>query len=538
MMPVRQCLCITGNDNNNRAVENKKMRHEKFDQLKRRVKSIDASKLEELGNSKTDKQALRESVLEGLAETKLVSAGVATLAARAAEYVVFVVVGLVLAAIYPAYSGGTPVLSYFILAAGAAAAFVFALEVSGQYKLFRLLNPEHALSSLAAAWAGTFALTAVFVFLTKVGEIYSRIWIINWFIAGFFFMLATRFFIASVIRRLNKEKQFNRRALLVGGGADAEDVISMLDASPDAGVTVVGLFDDRDDDRSPDYSRNVAKLGGIDEIVDFVRQAKVDTIIFTLPVTAEERLLQILNKLWVLPVDIRLSAHAQKVRYRPHAYSYLGNLPCLDVYDRPLGEWGWFVKAIEDRFFAVIALILLSPVMLATALAVKFSSKGPVIFKQKRYGFNNELIEVYKFRSMYTEMTDARADRLVTKDDPRVTRVGRIIRKSSLDELPQLFNVLKGDLSLVGPRPHATAAKAAGSLYEQVVEGYFARHKVKPGITGWAQVKGWRGETDTEDKIKRRVEHDLHYIENWSLTLDLYILAITPFSLLKTENAY
>jgi lipopolysaccharide/colanic/teichoic acid biosynthesis glycosyltransferase len=148
------------------------------------------------------------------------------------------------------------------------------------------------------------------------------------------------------------------------------------------------------------------------------------------------------------------------------------------------------------------------------------------------------LIEVYKFRSMYVEKSDANAVRLVTKADPRVTRVGRIIRKTSLDELPQLFNVLKGQLSLVGPRPHATQAKAAGGLYEEVVEGYFARHKVKPGITGWAQINGWRGETDTVEKIAQRVSHDLEYINQWSLGLDFYILFKTPFALLKSENAY
>ncbi len=514
------------------------MRHERIDKIKRRAKSVDAALIAKLATDRTEREQLRERVLKTLESDPQVSSGLATFGARLCEFGFTLIVGLLLASIYPTYSSGLPTLSYVTLTSIIAAVFVVALEISGQYKLFRLLNPEQSLSKLAMSWAGTFALAAVFVFLTKDGETFSRIWIINWFIAGMFFMLAGRFFIASVIRRLNKNKQFNRRALLVGGGKDAEDVIATLVASPDAGVSVVGIFDDRDDERSPEFAHSVAKLGGIEEIADFVRQAGVDTIIFTLPVTAEERLLQILNKLWVLPVDIRLSAHAQKVRYRPHAYSYIGNLPCLDVYDRPLGEWGWIIKAIEDRVIALIALVLLSPVMLGTAIAVRYSSKGPIIFKQKRYGFNNELIEVYKFRSMYTEMTDARADKLVTKDDPRVTPVGRFIRKSSLDELPQLFNVLKGDLSLVGPRPHATAAKAAGSLYEQVVEGYFARHKVKPGITGWAQIKGWRGETDTEEKIKRRVEHDLHYIENWSLTLDLYILAITPFALLKTDNAY
>ena len=234
----------------------------------------------------------------------------------------------------------------------------------------------------------------------------------------------------------------------------------------------------------------------------------------------------------------RTHAYGQKLRYRPRAYSYLGNVPCLDVFDRPLGDWGPVLKSTMDKCIALIAIVALSPVMAMVALAVKLESKGPIIFKQKRYGFNNELIEIYKFRSMYTDLSDADAANLVTKGDPRVTKVGRFIRRTSLDELPQFLNVLNGDLSLVGPRPHATKAKAGEDLYEHVVDGYFARHKVKPGITGWAQINGWRGETDTAEKIERRVEHDLYYIENWSLALDLYILAKTPFALLQSENAY
>ena len=170
---------------------------------------------------------------------------------------------------------------------------------------------------------------------------------------------------------------------------------------------------------------------------------------------------------------------------------------------------------------------------------MKLDSRGPALFKQSRYGFNNEKIEVYKFRSMYVDQLDAAAQRLVTRNDPRVTRVGRFIRRTSLDELPQLFNVVfKGDLSLVGPRPHAMHARAADHLYDDVVDGYFARHRVKPGITGWAQVNGWRGETDTPEKIQKRVEYDLDYIENWSLLRDIYILALTPFALVKGHNAY
>jgi lipopolysaccharide/colanic/teichoic acid biosynthesis glycosyltransferase len=176
--------------------------------------------------------------------------------------------------------------------------------------------------------------------------------------------------------------------------------------------------------------------------------------------------------------------------------------------------------------------------MAAIAVAIKLDSRGPVLFRQKRYGFNNELIEIWKFRSMYTDRCDANADTLVCRADDRVTPVGRFLRRTSLDELPQLLNVLRGEISLVGPRPHALSAKAADRLYGDVVAGYFARHKVKPGLTGWAQINGWRGETDTPEKIQRRVDHDIYYIENWSLFLDLYILLRTPFSLLGAENAY
>lgn len=266
---------------------------------------------------------------------------------------------------------------------------------------------------------------------------------------------------------------------------------------------------------------------------------RLDLIIFTLPISAEQRILQMLRKLWVLPVDIRLASHTNQLRFRPRAYSYVGGVPVIDVFDKPLADWGVVVKMIFDRVVGAFALVALSPIFLFTAIAIKLDSKGPVFFKQRRYGFNNELVEVYKFRSMYVDTLDHGASKLVTKGDPRVTRVGRFIRKTSIDELPQLINVVfKGNLSLVGPRPHALQAKADNRQYEEVVDGYFARHRVRPGITGWAQVNGWRGETDTQEKIQRRVECDLYYIENWSIIFDIYILAITPIALTKSENAY
>ena len=196
------------------------------------------------------------------------------------------------------------------------------------------------------------------------------------------------------------------------------------------------------------------------------------------------------------------------------------------------------MKRLFDIFFATVAIACLWPVMLGAALAVKLTSKGPIIFMQKRHGFNNETINVYKFRSMYTHMSDVTAAKAVTKGDPRVTPVGRFIRKSSIDELPQLFNVLKGDLSLVGPRPHAVLAQTHDRVYADVVEGYFARHRVKPGVTGWAQINGWRGEIDSDEKIRFRTAYDLYYIENWSPWFDLKILFLTPIRLLNTENAY
>ena len=184
----------------------------------------------------------------------------------------------------------------------------------------------------------------------------------------------------------------------------------------------------------------------------------------------------------------------------------------LAVMDKPLSDWDRVLKNVEDRVLGALMLLLVSPVMALVAVAVRLESKGPIFFRQKRYGFNSELIEVLKFRSMYVEQQDATATKLVTRDDPRVTRVGRFIRRTSLDELPQLINVVKGQMSLVGPRPHATGAKAERDLYENVVQGYFARHRMKPGVTGWAQINGWRGETDTHEKLvpPRRARSLLH----------------------------
>jgi Undecaprenyl-phosphate glucose phosphotransferase len=328
-----------------------------------------------------------------------------------------------------------------------------------------------------------------------------------------------------------------RRAVIVGGGQAAKDLIRSLERH-DNDIRICGIFDDRTGNRSPDIVAGYPKLGTFAELVEFARLTKLDMLIIALPISAEARIMELLRTLWVLPVDIRIAAHANKLRFRPRSYSRDGGVPMLDVVDKPIRDWDGVAKRMFDILFSVIALLVLWPVMIGAAIAVKSTSKGPVFFRQKRHGFNNETINVWKFRSMYTEMSDPSAVKAVTKNDPRVTPVGRFLRKSSLDELPQFFNVLAGDLSLVGPRPHAVHAQTGDLKYTEVVEHYFARHKVKPGVTGWAQINGWRGEIDNSDKIKQRTAFDLYYIENWSLWLDLKILFLTPIRLLKSENAY
>jgi Undecaprenyl-phosphate glucose phosphotransferase len=450
-----------------------------------------------------------------------------------------VIVGLGVALLF-AYVGpsGEALIVYAPVIAVAGLSLIALLQFAGLYAVHALLRPADYVARLCGAWLFIAGLVIAFVFFSKGQDQYSRLWAAMWFMGGLAALALLRLAVSRVVRRWNAKGQLDRRAVLVGGGQPAENLIEALRASHDIDVSITGIFDDRDNARSPALVSGYRKLGNTNELIDFVRKNRVDLLIVTLPLTAETRLLDVVKRLWVLPVDIRLSAYTQKMRYRPRAYSYIGNVPFLDVFDKPLSDWGQVVKWIEDKTISALALLLLSPLMLIIAAAIKLDSKGPVFFKQRRFGFNNELIEVYKFRSMFTDKSDANATKLVSKGDPRVTRVGRFIRKTSLDELPQLINVLNGELSLVGPRPHATHAKAQDRLYDEAVEGYFARHRVKPGITGWAQVNGWRGETDTLEKIHRRVEHDLYYIENWSVLFDLYILARTPISLLNSENAY
>ena len=457
---------------------------------------------------------------------------------RMADFIIAVATGFAIALLYLGDADVALDALYVgvILLCGVSA--VLAIDALGLYASRTLATFHRHLPRLMLGWTLAFAIAAALIFFLKAGHDVSRVWLASWFTVGALLLMLERAAVGAVVRHLVRSGQLLRRAVVYGTGALTDDLIRAIEADQGTEIRVVGVFDDRCEDRLKQSGVLSARLGTLDDLLDVARSMRVDLVIVALPVAGEQRLNEVTTRLSVLPADIRLPAQATQIRFSPRLYSHVGPLTMIDLYDRPIADWGAVFKWMFDKGVGLACLVALAPVLLLVALAVKLETRGPVLFRQKRYGFNNELIEVLKFRSMHVELCDAKADKLVTKDDPRVTRVGRFIRKTSLDELPQLFNVLKGDLSLVGPRPHAVAAKAQDALYNDVVARYFARHKVKPGITGWAQICGWRGETDTREKIEKRVEHDLYYIENWSVFFDLYILAMTPVALIKSENAY
>jgi Undecaprenyl-phosphate glucose phosphotransferase len=323
---------------------------------------------------------------------------------------------------------------------------------------------------------------------------------------------------------------------IVGAGERADRLIEYIKQECRGQVEVAGVFDDRICTRAED-GKNMP-VGNLDELIQLTKDRSLAKIVIALPLSAEHRLLQIVHKLNSVAIDVELCPDNVGFSLLRRRSGSIGELPLLRISEAPLGVWAHIVKRMEDIIIAGTGLIVLSPILLAIACAIKLTSPGPILFRQKRYGFNNEPIEVLKFRSMFTHMTDYDARRQATRDDPRITPVGRFLRKSSLDELPQLFNVLQGSMSIVGPRPHAIGMRTNNLLCEEIVETYTHRHRVKPGITGWAQVNGSRGATDTTEQLERRVQLDLHYIENWSLALDLKIIVMTVFSIINDKNAY
>jgi Undecaprenyl-phosphate glucose phosphotransferase len=413
---------------------------------------------------------------------------------------------------------------------------VVMLNRCNAYQMMILRDPMRSIGAVLQGLGATFAILLIGEFLSG-GEM-SRAVALTWAMLSITSFVLIRIGCARLLARWAHLGWLDQRIAIVGGGPEAEALVHSLKPLAASGVHLCGLFDDREAARSPDLVEGAPKLGTIADLLQFARMTRLDMLIVTLPMTAEGRIVALLSQLWVLPVDIRLAVHHSALRFKPRAYSYLGDIPLLDLFDRPIRDWDAVIKRIFDLLFASIGVIILAPAMAAVAIAVRLDSPGPILFRQIRHGFNNEPVSVLKFRSMYATGCDATAIKAVQRADPRVTRVGRFIRKTSLDELPQFFNVLRGDLSLVGPRPHATAGRTRERVFEDMVDAYFARHRVKPGITGWAQINGWRGEIDADEKIRQRIAHDLHYIDHWSVWFDLRILFLTPIRLLRTENVF
>jgi polysaccharide biosynthesis protein PslA len=310
-----------------------------------------------------------------------------------------------------------------------------------------------------------------------------------------------------------------------------------LRCTPREHLVIIGVFDDRLT-RVPQSVGGYDVLGTTSDLLTFARQVPIDEIIVALPLMAEQRLKEIFDTLKMLPVDLRLSAEALTGAFPVLGVSHLADVPVLEIVERPLKHWSAVSKWVEDKLLAGLLFVLLAPAMGVIALLIRLDSPGPVFFVQERFGFNNRTVRIMKFRTMYVDQGDPSGAQRTLRNDPRVTRVGRILRAFSLDELPQLLNVLRGEMSLVGPRAHAVSMKAGDRLYYHAVKDYLHRHRVKPGITGWAQIHGLRGEIDTLDKARTRVAYDLEYIDRWSLWLDLKILLMSFRILLSRENAY
>jgi Undecaprenyl-phosphate glucose phosphotransferase len=398
---------------------------------------------------------------------------------------------------------------------------------------FRFLR----ISRVITGWGCTVALLLAIAFALKVTGLFSRTWAGTWFLSAALVMPAGRLVLRGWLDHLIAEGRLAERVVIVGAGEHGRRLARHLDEEARQSVRILGFIDDRGSRITLDGPHRL--LGDTQHLLALLREDAVDRVFIALPWSAESRMRELIYRLAVAPVHISLCPDFIGFNFTNRPFIHVAGLPMLQVFDRPMSGWSYVVKALEDRLLAGLVVLLLAPLLAIVAVAIRMDSPGPVFFKQRRYGFNNKLIAVWKFRTMYVHMSDHNADRQTTRDDPRVTRIGRFLRKTSLDELPQLFNVLIGNMSMVGPRPHAVATKADGRLFEEVVDRYAARHRVKPGITGWAQINGWRGETDTVEKIQKRVEFDLYYIDNWSVMFDLSILARTAFALVKdSRNAY
>lgn len=415
-------------------------------------------------------------------------------------------------------------------ALAAALGFAFLLP----YELETLRDPGRSLGRLLATWSASIAAVLVLLYALKTGEAVSRLWVGYWWLAGALGLVAARVAVALAIGAAQRGGRLRRAVLVVGDQTTGDRLADKLRAAAGDEIRIVAEL-------PFPAARNVAQgahpLSRYPELAAVLGAEPVDEVVIAADPRSED-VDALLHWLRAFPVAASLAADVFGRRVPVLGLGRIGDQPLLRVIERPLDGWARVLKALEDRVLGALLLVLASPLMLAIAVAVKLGSPGPVLFRQLRHGFNQQPIEVLKFRTMYVDRCDApdaREVRQATRDDPRVTPLGRFLRRTSLDELPQLINVVRGEMSLVGPRPHALAHN---DTYAALIDGYLARHRVKPGITGLAQVNGCRGETATVEEMERRIRYDIAYVERWSLLGDLVILGRTARQLLDRSKAW
>ena len=422
---------------------------------------------------------------------------------------------------------------YIMAVMAAVALTVNYMHLARVYGFANLTRLSTQVGLLAMSWTAVMLSLIAIAYFTQTSIAFSRAFALGWFALSFGGFLLARVVVLLQIDRWRRAGELSLNVAVIGAGPLGRQLIRHLAGQGELQYRIIGVFDDR----LPDVGdiEGHPFRGSVDDLVRYVRMHPVDEIVVALPWQDTRDIQDIAKRLKVVPTNVKLCPDYVGWTLPVRRFLPLAGIPMLAIMERPLSGWNFVVKAAEDRVIATIALIAFLPLLALIAAAIRLDSPGPVLFRQKRYGFNNNPITVYKFRTMHV---DAGADPVVLqarRKDPRVTRVGAFLRQTSLDELPQLLNVLRGEMSLVGPRPHAVVHN---EQYAQIIDNYLSRHRVKPGITGWAQVNGLRGETDTPEKMARRVQFDLYYIDNWSLLFDLKILLLTPFLGFVNKNAY
>jgi Undecaprenyl-phosphate glucose phosphotransferase len=401
------------------------------------------------------------------------------------------------------------------------------LDSSGKTGLSMLLNHR-----IFSEWLLVSAALLLLAFALKVTAVFSRRVILTWFAITPFVVVAAQVGFRRYAAFSAMRGKILQSHVIIGANEVGARLARRLHANPHLG-TFRGFFDDRHSERLPGLS-DEQLLGGTSDIADYVRLNSVSSIYICLPMRPDERVMRLLEELKDTTASVYFVPDLFVFDTMQAQVCDLDGIPLFAVRETPFAGMNGVLKRGSDIALATAILMLIWPVLLAVAIGVRFSSPGPILFRQRRYGLYGESINVYKFRTMRV-WEDGQTVTQAQRNDPRVTRFGGFLRRTSLDELPQLFNVLRGTMSLVGPRPHAVSHNEE---YRKVIAGYMLRHKVRPGITGWAQVNGYRGETETVEKMQRRVEYDLDYLRNWSLRLDLNILVRTALLVWRDRNAY